>query len=88
MNIEIDCPPGNPRPGDLFKAIMESLSKHSDQKIKDFSQKNLNSEPTKNFGCWTWDLEINPEIHSEVQSVFKNRLTEYHQNGIVRYASW
>ena len=88
MNIEIDCPPGNPRPGDLFKAIMESLSKNSNQEIKDFSQENLNSEPTKNFGCWTWDLEIKPEIHSEVQSVFKNRLMEYYQNGIVRYASW
>lgn len=39
MNIEIDCSPGNPRPGDLFRTIMESLSKHSNQKIKYFSQK-------------------------------------------------
>jgi hypothetical protein len=89
MIIEIDCPPGNLRPGDLFKSIIENLSKHENQKIKDFSKKNLNKEPdTKLFGNWAWNLEIQPEIHSEVQNVFKKLLTEYYNSGVVRYAGW
>jgi hypothetical protein len=89
MNIEIDCPPGETRPGYLFKSILEILSKHGNQKIKDFSKKNLNKEPdTKLFGNWTWNLEIQTEIQGEVQNEFKKRLTEYYNNGIIRYASW
>ena len=76
-------------PGDLFKLIMEYILKQENQKIKDFSKNNINKEYFKKFfGEWSWNLEVESEIHTDVQKIFKEKLTEYYKQGIIRYASW
>lgn len=87
--IEIDCPPGKVRPGDLFKNIMNDLSQNKNNKIKVFVEKNLNKQPnTKLFGEWKWCLEVESEIYSEIQNFFKQKLTIYYNQNLIRYASW
>lgn len=75
--IEIDCPPGDPRPGDLICGVIEDL--------------NLTlGEPTsKTFGNWTWTVPADQANHYlTVQNTVRERLLVLHSSGLVRYASW
>lgn len=89
LNIEIDCAPGPIRPNKYYKLIMEELLKNSNKEIKDWSTKLIDQEPiTKKFGEWCWYLEIDSNIYSTVQNIFKEKLIEFHNDNKIRYASW
>jgi len=77
QTIEIDCPPGRPRPGDLIAGVI----------------KGTGLEPRKTasrlFGNWTWDYnDIPPEKWKEIQPILKERLCKLYDDGVVRYCSW
>ena len=82
FSIEIDCPPGFPRPGDLFPAVLANTG----LTVADFDNTN------KLFGHWTWVLkEGNPyrdALFTRNREVFRVRLTEMYEAGYARYVSW
>ena len=87
--IEIDCAPGKIRPNHFYNLIIECMSQNSNQNIKEWSQNVKNLEPDlKLIGNWTWNLEIESDIYQEVQTIFKQQLTEFYNQGCIRYASW
>jgi len=81
-SIEIDCPPGDPRPGDLFPQVIADTGLCED----DFEI------TSKVFGNWTWVLRDGDEVRDQrfttAKPVFKARLMALHDSGTVRYASW
>jgi len=77
QTIEIGCPPGSPRPGDLLKPEINGPG----LEVRD---------PTHmSFGDWEWDYsDIDPEKWKEIKPIIKERLCKLYENGVVRYASW
>lgn len=49
--LGIDCPPGDPRPGDLLPGVLEG----SGLEPSDFE------EPLRLYGAWTWQLRRSPD---------------------------
>lgn len=77
QTIELDCPPGWPRPGDLI-----------DEVIKDTGLPKRESV-SRLFGQWTWDYSEVPEDHwKKVQPILKERITVLYNSGMIRYGSW
>lgn len=88
--IEIDCQPGSLRPDYFYNNIIDSLQHNQNQNIKNEFEKLKNNKPvSKLFGNWTWKLDINnTKTESEIQAIFKEKLTQYYNNGAIRYAGW
>lgn len=75
--IEIDCPPGNPRPGDLIADVIKDTG---------LPTKETNS---RCFGNWCWDYSDVPDnVWEKARPIVKERLTALYNSGVVRYASW
>lgn len=80
--IELDCPPGNPRPGDLIGNVVKGtvLEQHT--------------QPANPhgacFGNWTWDYtdKVSEEEWRAVQEVTKPRIIQLYNSGAIRYGSW
>jgi hypothetical protein len=88
LEIEIDCPPGYTRPDVYFKNIVETLKSNENKAIREFSETLKNLEPvSKRFGNWVWEIDAK-NLHTELQNIFKEKLTEIYNKGGVRYASW
>ena len=51
---------------------------------------NISKQPiNKLFGCWKWEVnftEKHKELFKPIQTIFKTRLTEYYNNGAIRFA--
>ena len=77
QSIELDCPPGSPRPGDLLPGIVEGTG----LQIK---------EPfTKFFGNWTWDYsDVPADEWDKIKPLLKERITSLYEAGLIRYGSW
>jgi hypothetical protein len=77
QSIELDCPPGSPRPGDLIEGVIEGLG--LDQKEPIF----------RIFGNWKWDYsEVEPDRWEKVKPTLAGRIQELYQAGLIRYGSW
>jgi hypothetical protein len=77
QTIEIDCPPGYPRPGHLIEMV-----------IKDTGLP-LRDDAGRIFGQWTWDYnDIDPDVWVKAQPILKERLVKLYDTGVVRYCSW
>lgn len=75
--IDIDCPPGDPRPGDLLPAVLKGTGIPEKEPILTF------------FGNWSWDYEeVSDEVWVAATPVIKERLTALYHKGWIRYASW
>ena len=74
--IELDCPPGNPRPGDLIGIVIKDLLP-----IR---------EPTSCcFGNWSWNYNDIPEEQwKKVNSEIEKRIKQLYNKGSIRYGSW
>jgi hypothetical protein len=78
-SIEIDCKPGNPRPGDLLPGVLEGTG---------LTEKDFVLAGTF-FGNWTWVVKHQKRRDYEKhRDAIKRRLTILHDSGVVRYASW
>lgn len=81
--IEIDCPPGYPRPGDLIDAVVKGTP------LEGLPEAHPTATTSRLFGCWKWTFpKVTDEAWREAQAVVKVRLRELHRKGVARYVSW
>ncbi len=77
QTIELDCPPGDPRPGDLIAGVIEGTGLRLKEACSRF------------FGCWTWEYdEVDPEEWKRIQPILKERVEKLYHSGVIRYGSW
>ena len=74
--IELDCQPGNTRPGNLIGGVIEGTGLPIQEPV------------SKCFGNWTWEYEVEPEKWKEIATTIKERITALHKKGLIRYGSW
>ena len=78
-SIEIECPPGSIRPGDLFPDVLRDTGLTPD----DF----INTE--RFFGHWIWVVRRDKQaLFDKHNSVFKERITVLYNQGAIRAGSW
>ncbi len=77
QTIELDCPPGTTRPGDLIHGVIEGTGLETREAV------------TKIFGEWTWDYnDLSPEKWAKAQPILKERITALYNSGRIRWGSW
>ena len=77
QTIELDCPPGFPRPGDLIEGV-----------IKDTGLP-LREPVLKFFGEWTWDYtDIDAAKWDAIRPILKERIGKLYYAGVIRYGSY
>jgi len=77
QTIEIGCPPGEPRPGDLLPDVLEGTGIPVREPV------------VKCFGDWEWDYsDIDPEVWKKANPTVELRLVALYNKGHIRYASW
>ena len=75
--IELDCAPGNPRPGDLLTGVLKD------------TDITLGETCSRVFGNWVWDVpEDQTEKYETVRDLVKERITKLYHRGLIRYGSW
>jgi len=75
--IQLDCPPGDPRPGDLIEDALKGTGLELRQGVDRF------------FGCWTWDYSDVPrEEWERTRPVLKKNITELYYRHLIRYGRW
>jgi hypothetical protein len=80
-SIELDCPPGSIRPGDLIESVLDG----SGLTAADFET------GTPFFGHQTWvckDEEAKMALFAAHKLTFKARITELYNDGFIRYGTW
>lgn len=90
LNIEIGCPPGNPRPFTLLMQLINLLSNSKKEKISNWAINYLESPPNSStrFGDMECSLDIDEDIREDVVAFFQTQLTSLYNSGVIRYASW
>ena len=82
FSIELDCPPGQPRPGDLLPSVLEDTG----LEVDDFEL------VSTSFGNWTWVLkaEVNKDkLYEEHRhKTIKPRVHALFGSNLIRYGSW
>jgi hypothetical protein len=75
--IELDCPPGGIRPGDLIEGVIAGLGLE------------LKETESRFFGNWTWRYdEVSDERWREIQPTLRDRIKDLYMSGVIRYGSW
>lgn len=77
-SIELDCAPGNPRPGDLIESVISGLGlPWPKETVMRF------------FGNWKWEWpEVTDERWREIQPTLRARIEALYIRGVIRYGSW
>jgi hypothetical protein len=79
FTIELDCPPGHVRPGDLIGGVVAGTGLPQREPV------------SKVFGQWTWDYSDVPGVETtwpEIEPVLKERISALYDSGAIRYGSW
>jgi hypothetical protein len=77
QTIELDCPPGMTRPGDLIASVIKGTNLPKRKDCFRF------------FGHWIWDYtDIDPTIWTEAQPIIRRRIKALYNEGVIRYGSW
>lgn len=75
--IELDCPPGSPRPGDLIDGVLEGTGLKAGETV------------SRIFGNWTWEFNVpEDEWVNKIQPIIKPRIEALFHKGLIRYGSW
>lgn len=75
--IELDCPPGGIRPGDLIGGVIEGTGLE------------LRDDSSRSFGNWTWHYDdVDDETWEAAKPILKERITKLYNEGRIRYGSW
>lgn len=75
--IELDCPPGDPRPGDLIAEVIKGTG----LELKDASGKFM--------GNWSWNYsDVSEEEWKRIKPVLKERIVNLYNRGSIRYGGW
>jgi hypothetical protein len=76
-SIELDCPPGSPRPGDLISGVIAGTGLPESEPASTF------------FGNWTWVYDMpRDEWEARIRPIIKPRIIKLHESGVIRYGSW
>ncbi len=77
QTIEIGCPPGPPRPGDLLPGVIEGTG----LEVRDPAH--------MHFGDWEWDYrDIDPNEWKKIQPTLEKRLVALYDAGVIRFCTW
>lgn len=77
QTIELDCPPGGIRPGDLIDNVLKGTGLKADKPISKF------------FGEWTWAFDMpREEWVANIQPLIKPRIEALYHRGVIRWGSW
>lgn len=77
QTIELDCPPGSPRPGDLIGGVIEGTGLPERETV------------ARVFGEWVWDYsDVSPEEWKAIQPTLKERIEKLYNQGLIRWGSW
>lgn len=77
QTIELDCPPGFPRPGDLIDGVLEGTGLTAGETV------------SRIFGNWTWQFDIpKEEWERDIAPKIKPRIEALYREGVIRYGSW
>ena len=77
QTIEIGCPPGYPRPGDLLPDVVEGTGL------------GVRESCSRLFGDWTFDYsDVPKEIWDKANPIIEKRLRDLYNKGIARYVGW
>jgi hypothetical protein len=75
--IDLDCPPGGIRPGDLIGGVLEGTDLVAGEPVATF------------FGNWTWEFDVADNVWEEkIQPVIKPRIVALYNEGLIRYGTW
>lgn len=78
QTIDLDCPPGPCRPGDLIRGV-----------IQDTGVQPVTFDVTPFFGAATYEFEVDRETWvTTVQPIIRPRIEALYHNGTIRYGSW
>jgi hypothetical protein len=82
-SIELDCAPGNPRPGDLIGGVVQGTL------LEGRPEAAPEATVSRLFGNWKWMFsEVPDEDWKAVQPTIKERVTALYNRGLIRYGSW
>lgn len=82
QTIDIDCPPGSPRPGDLIGAVIDGLG------IAERAVTPL-EDVTPLFGNAEYAFHVpHDEWVSSIQPTVKERIVALYDAGLIRFGSW
>jgi hypothetical protein len=77
--VEIDCPPGTPRPDDLFPDVIKGTG----LAVEDFDL------VSKVFGNFTWELKAQKnDLYKKAKNTIGERIKALYSQGKIRYGSW
>ena len=77
--IELECPTGEPRPGDLLPGVLEGTGI------------TINPEDTfvRLFGRWGWNVpDEQVDLYESVRSTVKDRIAKLYDAQVIRAGSW
>lgn len=78
QSIELDCPPGCPRPADLINRV-----------IADTGLELPSEPPTTFFGSCEWTFQMpEAEWKERVVPIVRPRIEALYHAGTIRYGSW
>lgn len=74
--LELDCPPGAPRPDDLIDGVLKDTGLTL-------------GEPTKFFGNFCWEIPADQNaLYLKNRETIKARIEALYNEGVIRYGSW
>ena len=77
--IELDCPPGAPRPGDLLPSVLEGTGVAI----------NPQATVSRFFGNWMWQVpDSQREQYETHREEIAARIKVLYERGVIRYGSW
>lgn len=77
--IELDCPPGGIRPGDLISDVIKGTGLPTSDPV------------SKVFGNWTWvydGVEGIDNLWPRIKPLLQHRIESLYERGLIRYGSW
>ena len=78
QSIELDCPPGYPRPGDLIDGVLEGTGLKPGETV------------SRLFGNWIWEFPdiTEDEWKTRIRPIIKPRIVALYEAGVIRWGSW
>jgi len=81
--IELDCAPGDPRPGDFIGEVVRGTA------LEHLPEAAPDATTSRVFGCWMWSFPNVPDNDwIEIQKTTKARILTLYNSKRVRYGSW
>ena len=77
QEIILDCPPGEPRPGDLIEGVIEG------------TELECRNTVLRCYGMWVWDYSDIPSEHwKKIEPVLGKRINDLYYARIIRGGKW